>query len=146
MLEVKDKNRSAVKINLLLNNIIKDAEKEWSRYKYLVLGKSSNSYLQIRDMLKDKKNFSAINFYNIVDGALKEKENKDSEINALQHVWGYLKNESTKKEKATFLTEVEKYKNSAITLQKVKKLLLKMVSKYNIGYLLKSYYFTFEDD
>lgn len=146
MLEVKDKNRSAVKINLLLNNIIKDAEKEWSRYKYLVLGKSSNSYLQIRDMLKDKRNFSSINFYNIVDGALKEKENKDSEINALQHVWGYLKNESTKKEKATFLTEVEKYKNSAITLQKVKKSLFKMVSKYNIGYLLKSYYFTFEDD
>ncbi len=146
MLEVKDKNRSAVKINLLLNNIIKDAEKEWSRYKYLVLGKSSNSYLQIRDILKDKKNFSAINFYNIIDGALKEKENKDSEINALQHVWGYLKNESTKKEKATFLTEVEKYKNSAITLQKVKKSLFKMVSKYNIGYLLKSYYFTFEDD
>lgn len=146
MLEVKDKNRSAVKINLLLNNIIKDAEKEWSRYKYLVLGKSSNSYLQIRDILKDKKNFSAINFYNIIDGALKEKENKDSEINALQHVWGYLKNESTKKEKATFLTEVEKYKNSAITLQKVKKSLFKMVSKYNIGYLLKSYYFTFEND
>ncbi len=146
MLEVKDKNRSAVKINLLLNNIIKDAEKEWSRYKYLVLGKSSNSYLQIRDILKDKKNFSAINFYNIIDGALKEKENKDSEINALQHAWGYLKNESTKKEKATFLTEVEKYKNSGITLQKVKKSLFKMVSKYNIGYLLKSYYFTFEDD
>lgn len=146
MLEVKDKNRSAVKINLLLNNIIKDAEKEWSRYKYLVLGKSSNSYLQIRDILKDKKNFSAINFYNIIDGALKEKENKDSEINALQHVWGYLKKESTKREKATFLTEVEKYKNSAITLQKVKKSLFKMVSKYNIGYLLKSYYFTFEDD
>ncbi|MPN26610.1 hypothetical protein SDC9_174035 [bioreactor metagenome] len=77
---------------------------------------------------------------------MKEKENKDSEINALQHVWGYLKNESTKKEKATFLTEVEKYKNSAITLQKVKKSLFKMVSKYNIGYLLKSYYFTFEND
>ncbi len=41
MLEVKDKNRSAIKISLCLFPEIGALEREWSRYKYLVLGKDA---------------------------------------------------------------------------------------------------------
>ncbi|WP_236005800.1 UV DNA damage repair endonuclease UvsE [Desemzia sp. RIT 804] len=56
MLEVKDKNISAVKcINATrLDHSIKYLEKEWMRYKYLVLEYSPERYQQIRTLLKDK--------------------------------------------------------------------------------------------
>ena len=58
MLEVKDKNLSAVKCKNLTDNSLKigDLEREWSKYKYYVLSKNSNIYNEIRNQLKDKEN------------------------------------------------------------------------------------------
>ena len=57
MLEVKDKNISAIKcINCLIpGRSITDLECEWSRYKYSILEKSHKDYQRIRTLLKDKK-------------------------------------------------------------------------------------------
>src|SRR5699024_12765424 len=55
MLEVKDKNRSAEKIQLYLDQDIGAAEKLWARYKYDVMAKSLNIYHAIRNLLKDKE-------------------------------------------------------------------------------------------
>ena len=68
--------------------IIKAEKEKWSRYKYLVLGKSENAYKQIREILKDKTNFSAREFYKVIDDALTLEENIMREVNALEHVWG----------------------------------------------------------
>src|SRR5699024_10761458 len=51
MLEVKDKNRSAEKIQLYLDQDIGAAEKLWARYKYAVMAKSLNIYQAIRELL-----------------------------------------------------------------------------------------------
>lgn len=146
MLEVKDKNRSAIKINLLFDNDIKVAEKEWSRYKYLVLGKSASNYLKIREILKNKNQFKADEFYRIIDDSLLMKENVPSEVNALQHVYGYFKKMASKKEKEVFLSNLMKYQESKITLNKVKKQLRTLALKYEINYLINSYYFSSSEE
>lgn len=146
MLEVKDKNRSAIKINLLFDNDIKVAEKEWSRYKYLVLGKSASNYLKIREILKNKSQFKADEFYRIIDDSLLMEENVPSEVNALQHVYGYFKKMASKKEKEVFLSNLMKYQESKITLDKVKKQLRTLALKYEINYLINSYYFSSSEE
>ncbi|HKM02364.1 MAG TPA: UV DNA damage repair endonuclease UvsE [Bacilli bacterium] len=145
MLEVKDKNRSAVKIITYINNDHKAAEKEWSRYKYLVLGKSENAYKQIREILKDKTNFSAREFYKVIDDALTLDENMMREVNALEHVGGYFKKTATEWEKEVFRTALKAYKEQKTTLNKLKLILKKLAIKYHEHYLLNSYYFNHQD-
>lgn len=144
MLEVKDKNRSAIKISVLLSNDFKAAEKEWSRYKYLVLEKSQNAYLEIRNLLKDKEHFSVLGFYKLIDDALLLKEDKGSQINAFEHVWGYFKKQASDKEKNIYKQLLADYKKGTIDRQKVKNYLKKLAIKYHESYLLNSYYFNHE--
>lgn len=144
MLEVKDKNRSTIKINTLLTNDIKEAEKEWSRYKYLVLGKSQQSYGAIREMLKDKVNFSALSFYKTIDDALMLQEDIMREVNSLEHVGGYFKKVASEKEKQTFSKMLASYKLGDTKLSTIKNQLKKLATKYNELYLLNSYYFNHE--
>jgi UV DNA damage endonuclease len=76
MLEVKDKNLSAVKcINCTTENrSIEKLELEWSRYKQMVLKRSPQSYKAIQQLLIEHKNgYPAIEFYNLLENAL-EKE------------------------------------------------------------------------
>lgn len=56
MLEVKDKNLSAIKANNLINpkRDIKALEEEWARYKYNILEHDPNVYREVRNLLKDK--------------------------------------------------------------------------------------------
>lgn len=146
MLEVKDKNRSAIKISLLLSNDFNEAEKEWARYKYLVLGKSQGAYGEIREMLKDKENFSSFGFYKTIDDALLLEENVMREIIALEHVYGYFKKVASEKEKQSILKLINQYKNRETSLDKIKAGLKRLAKKYNESYLLSSYYFDFLSD
>ena len=74
MLEVKDKNLSAVKcINCTsINGKIGDLEDEWSRYKYIVLERLPENYIKIRKLLKDKSAYPAVAFYRLIDEALEK--------------------------------------------------------------------------
>ncbi|MDP4181402.1 MAG: UV DNA damage repair endonuclease UvsE, partial [Bacillota bacterium] len=67
MLEVKDKNLSAVKCvnSTNLNLRISALEEEWANYKYLVLSRSSKIYNEIRELLKKKSENIAIKFYTL---------------------------------------------------------------------------------
>ncbi|MBA4348062.1 MAG: UV DNA damage repair endonuclease UvsE [Clostridiales bacterium] len=90
MLEVKDKNRSAVKCVLcasLPNQYL--LETEWGRYKYAVLERSPNDYQFIRELLKDKLGDHALLFYQTVERALALSVDTGRAVNALEHVWGY---------------------------------------------------------
>jgi UV DNA damage endonuclease len=144
MLEVKDKNLSCVKcINCTTPHLnIKTLEKEWSRYKYTILERSHNSYLEIRKFLKDKKDFPAAAFYNLLEDGLKSEGDTGSYVNAALHVWGYFKNTATEKEKEYFFQHLEKFKLQETGINTVKNHLKKMAEKYKEKYLLNSYYFS----
>lgn len=143
MLEVKDKNLSAVKCHLATTTEpkIKDLEKEWSRYKYTVLERSPEIYASIRNLLKDKSSYPVIQFYRLIEAALSQDIDMNKAINSLDHVWGYLNKQATAKEKERY----RKYKADILeepkNLDRVKRFLYKLALKYNEAYLLGSLYF-----
>lgn len=146
MLEVKDKNLSAMKC---INSISKDKsitalELEWSKYKYNILEHSNLHYNKIRELLKNKKEYPVIQFYNIIEEALDMEETIGSTINAILHVWGYFKNISTENEKNKFTKLIEEYKEGKKSKNTVKRFLWKIALKYGEAYLLNSYYFDLE--
>ncbi|OCA98428.1 UV DNA damage repair endonuclease UvsE [Clostridium beijerinckii] len=143
MLEVKDKNLSAVKcINSITQNTkIKKLEEEWGRYKYKVLENSSSNYLEIRKLLKDKTQYPAVKFYNYIEDSMEEEITIGNSINTALHVWGYFKNLADDKEKMNFLKSIEDYKKGKVSIKLIKNKLFKMAVKYNELYLLNSYYF-----
>ncbi len=136
MLEVKDKNRSFIKVNQYFFSNQKIIENEWARYKYLVLKHSVKSYNDLRLLFKDNKEVDVVDFYNLVDLSLNLPNDLGAQINAAQHIWGYFKNISTKNEKTNFIKAIEDK-----DLNKANNILMKLSLKYNINYLIRSYYF-----
>lgn len=143
MLEVKDKNLSAVKCMNLISEKkeIHALEQEWSRYKYAVLEQSQSSYDAIRALLKEKSDYPATVFYWILEDTFKMEPETGNSINAAQHIWGYFKNTASEQEKKRFEKAIEEFRAGKIGLGQVKRILWKMAEKYQEPYLLDSYYF-----
>ncbi|MBP1924968.1 UV DNA damage endonuclease [Sedimentibacter acidaminivorans] len=143
MLEVKDKNLSAVKcINCTESDKnIKKLELEWAKYKYNVLEHSSQNYLEIRKILKQKTDYPVLEFYNLIEDSFIIEVSVGNTINAAQHIWGYFKNCTTEKEKNDFFKKIDNYENERISIANIKKYLFKLAIKYDQKYLLNSYYF-----
>jgi UV DNA damage endonuclease len=140
MLEVKDKNLSAMKcLNLTaIRPTILRLEQEWSRYKYWILEKSHEDYNKIRQLLKDKNSYPVIEFYKLVDHAMLAEVTPGGVINAADHVWGYFKNRADEKEKVRYSNLMKNYKAGSITH---KKFLWQLTLKYQEPYLIQSHYF-----
>lgn len=136
MLEVKDKNRSFIKINQYFFPNQKIIENEWARYKYLVLKHSVKSYNDIRLLFKDNNEVDVVAFYNLVDLSLNLPDDIGAQINAAQHIWGYFKDISTINEKNSFIQAIDDK-----DLNKANIILKRLSLKYNIKYLINSYYF-----
>ncbi len=142
MLEVKDKNCSAIKCILIARGAAaRELEHEWARYKYLVLSRSAEIYNRIREMLKSKEEAAAAGFYSLVDRARSLPENNGAEINAAQHVWGYFKKIADTAEKRRFERLLNEYRTGKSRIDALKKFLLQCARKYELPYLLQSYYF-----
>ncbi len=143
MLEVKDKNLSALKAINFLNKKenIEVLEKEWSKYKYSVLERAPLNYNHIRKLLKEKDKYPVIDFYKLIDDSQIKESRKGNEINALEHVWGYFKDIANSKEKEDIRKSIIKYKDNKISLKAIKNKLHKLAVKYKQEYLLESYYF-----
>lgn len=142
MLEVKDKNCSAIKcIHAALGVSVRELEEEWARYKYLVLSKSAAIYNDIRELLKLKKRADAIEFYGLVDRARSFPENVGAGVNAAQHVWGYFKTSASDAEKCRFERLLERCRAGRQGFPGLKKFLFQLARKYDSPYLLHSYYF-----
>lgn len=143
MLEVKDKNLSAVKCALCLddNGHISKLEKQWSLYKYLVLEKNPFGYAAIRELLKDKSAYPAIQFFEIIEASLRMADNKGFAVNAAQHVWRYFKKVCTAKEKALFEKLLKDYAAGYVAFKTIKTLLFRLSVKYKKAYLQNSYFF-----
>lgn len=143
MLEVKDKNLSAVKcINCTAEKRdIKHLEHEWSRYKYAVLEKSPYDYEKIRELLKDKSSYPAVAFYHSIEHAYEQEAVQGSCMNAALHVWGYFKSQASQAEKKRFFDLMQKQNEGNTSFLPIKRFLLGLASKYHETYLLNSYYF-----
>ncbi len=150
MLEVKDKNLSAVKCQNCIETDLKITalELEWSKYKYSVLEWSPADYRRIRQLLQDKNECPALSFYNILDTARQQPVRIGNALNAAQHVWGYFKESATQKEKADFLKHIQTCPKPDLAaeippkdLRQIKKHLYQLAVKYGQAYLLNSYYF-----
>ncbi len=146
MLEVKDKNLSAVKCILCTQpgTRANDLEEEWKRYKYKVLEKSQTAYDQIRKLLSDKTQVHPVLFYRLVEEALAGDDSSGSQINAALHVWGYFKKKATAGERARFLKLVQDVGNGYAKGEALRRMLLRMVQRYGQPYLKESYYFYLE--
>lgn len=143
MLEVKDKNLSAIKAHLATaaKPEMKNIEKEWARYKYFVLSKSPQHYQAIRTLLKDKTVYPVLEFYRLIEEALLMEPQQNIEQNAVEHVWGHLKNLATEKEKAQFQKLKDKWLADGVKTQRVKNWMRQLAVKYQEPYLLQSLYF-----
>lgn len=143
MLEVKDKNISALKVH---NTVREDAkiihlENEWARYKYLVLSKSPKNYQLIRTLLNDKRSYPVVPFYRLVDEALNTPSDFGHEVNALEHIWGYFKTSASESERKRFEKLLDDFKMTGSSLPSLKNHLYKLAQLHHETYLLQSYYF-----
>lgn len=143
MLEVKDKNLSAIKCinSISLNARAAELETEWARYKYYVLSRSARIYMEIRQLLKDKNTPAAKAFYTKVEAAMLLDEDMGAEVNAADHVWGYISKDSTNAEKNRYQKLLSGYLNKDNSIASVKRHLLTCATKRNLEYLINSYYF-----
>ncbi|MCE5188991.1 MAG: UV DNA damage repair endonuclease UvsE [Eubacteriales bacterium] len=143
MLEVKDKNRSAVKCQLCLDPPNQRLlETEWGRYKYSVLERSPQIYQEIRTMLKNKSGNLAIPFYRLVESSLAQAEDRGRSVNALEHVWGYFSDCTTPSEQRKYSVLREAYLGGDLSILPVKHHLYRLAQTYRQDYLLGSYYFS----
>jgi UV DNA damage endonuclease len=142
MLEVKDKNLSAVKcINCLrTTGPITDLEKEWARYKYEVLEHAPAIYQAIRELLKDKSAWPALAFYALIEAALQEPVTTGHAVNAAQHVWGYLKKGAVPQEIKAYGQYLARYSAGSLSLEALKRLLCKIALTQDQPYLKQSLY------
>lgn len=140
MLEVKDKNVSAIKCANYINpnGKINLLEREWGRYKYAVLERSAEKYNEIRALLKDKTAYPVTEFYRLIESAMQKEPVKGTILNAAFHVFGHFNGEVTAKEKRLF----EQYtQGETVHAARVKKLLFSIAQRRLDKYLLESLYF-----
>lgn len=145
MLEVKDKNISALKcINATRKNKdIRYLEEEWSLFKLYILQKSYKKYKKISKLLTEKSKYPVIKFYAMIEECYSLKVNKKSCIRSIEEVWKQIKDYALDNEKINFEKKFIKYKKNEISLKAMKNYLLSLSLKYNIDNLITSYYFYF---
>ena len=143
MLEVKDKNLSAIKCQNATTIAPKASllEKEWGRYKYAILERSPAIYQAIRTLLKDKEAYPVQEFYRLIDSAFAVETNPGYAENAAAHVWGYFKKQANEAERRQYEKNLSNYRNNTGTLATLKRQLFKLADKYDSEYLLQSLYF-----
>jgi UV DNA damage endonuclease len=141
MVEVKDKNLSAIKcINAIASPKIQRLEKEWGRYKYLVLEHSPIGYHEIEQLLKNKSTYPVREFYRLIDEAMRTQVKPGNAVNAAQRVWGYYKDSTDENTGLRFEKHIDKVSKGESTIP-LKRLLWKLAGIQKQKYLLNSLYF-----
>lgn len=142
MLEVKDKNLSALKcINCVEKRGIRALEIEWARHKYSILERSPGTYERIHTLLNEKAAYPAVEMYHLLEEAYRTPVQKGSAVNAAHHVWGCFKNKATQNEKNRFDRLMKKFLSDDVGLVSLKNCLNGLAKKYNEDHLLNGYYF-----
>ena len=127
MLEVKDKNLSALKcINCTNEMSIAALETEWARYKYCILERSPQHYQKIRQLLREKGSYPALKMYRSIEDSFDLQFVPGNRVNAAQHVWGYFKDKASEAERRRFQTLLQKFSSGEAGIQLVKNHLLRL--------------------
>lgn len=112
-------------------------QKLWAKNKYLVLSKSNQIYLEIRQYLKQEDvNTRVVERY--IEQAVQLPEDKGQVTNAFHHVWGYFKKNATSEEKDKFFEKLEEYGVGKTTQNEILKEIRVLLGKYPNKYLQES--------
>ncbi|WKY43637.1 UV DNA damage repair endonuclease UvsE [Eubacteriaceae bacterium ES2] len=142
MLEVKDKNLSALKcVNCTSKIGIFVLENEWAHYKYCILERSPVYYQKIRLLLNNKNSYPALEMYQMIEASFDLPITSGNGINAAQHVWGYFKKIASEAEAIRFSVLQKNFYKDEIKIAVIKRFLFRLAVKYQINYLLDGYYF-----
>lgn len=142
MLEVKDKNLSALKcIHATTPDLpVEVLEAQWARYGVLVLSHSAAIHREVSALLQDKSKAHLLEFYDLIQRALALPEDRGAQINAAEHVWGHERDAAQPAETKRYQRLLEEYRRSG-TLAPLKRHLLRMASQQGVHRLLWSLYF-----
>lgn len=138
MLEVKDKELSALKCIYATRetNPISVKTNQWAKYKYAVMEKNYSSYVEISKLVN--ANVTMASIYEKIDACLNLPFDAGNFVNTAQHVYGYVKNHVSDKEKKNFQILLEDPEKNMVA---IKRNLKRLCEKYAVKYLLDSYYF-----
>ena len=119
--------------NMSNKNIKKECEELWAKNKYYVLSKSHKIYLEIREYLKEKE-VDILILNEKIQKARDVKENKKDFTNAILHIWGYFKKQSSEIEKQELFNILEEYmkgkNNQEYVIEYINILLTRYPNKY----------------
>ncbi len=147
MLEVKDKNLSALKCSLCTRGAPPGAlQAEWARYKYAVLERSPAAAANLRALWRTGKRPDPVVFYRMIESALHTPGHRGRAANALEHAWGYFKKDASAAEQKRFFSLLSRYLAGGATLVQIKTYLFRLAQKYDTDYLLDSYYFVLRSE
>ena len=112
-------------------------QKLWAKNKYLVLSKSNQIYLEIRQYLKQEDvNTRVVERY--IEQAAQLPEDTGQVTNAFHHVWDHFKKHATPEEKYKFLAKLEEYRDGKTTQNEILKEIRVLLGKYPNKYLQES--------
>lgn len=135
MLEVKDKNRSAVKVSQLLEPDQDILKQEWMRYRFDVLARSSMTASLIQSWFDAGKVIDAPAFYQHIETCMKQPPNQKQA--ALQEMWKIVADYASKKEQAAYLQLCQQENG----IQRRTAFLNRLATKYEIKVVTDSYFF-----
>ena len=111
----------------------KECEELWAKNKYYVLSKSHKTYLDIREYLKEKE-VDILVLNEKIQKVRDMKESKKDFRNAILHIWGYFKKQSSEIEKQELFNILEEYmkgkNNQKYVIEYINTLLKKYPNKY----------------
>ena len=114
-------------------NIKKECEELWAKNKYYVLSKSHKTYLEIREYLKEKE-VDILVLNEKIQKVRDMKESKKDFRNAILHIWGYFKKQSSEIEKQELFNILEEYmegkNNQEYVIEYINILLTRYPNKY----------------
>ena len=118
-------------------NIKKECEELWAKNKYYVLSKSHKAYLEIREYLKEKE-VDILILNEKIQEVRAVKESKKDFRNAILHVWGYFKKQSSEIEKQELFNILEEYMKGKNNQEDVIEYINYLLRKYPNKYLQES--------
>lgn len=111
----------------------KECEELWAKNKYYVLSKSHKTYLDIREYLKEKE-VDILVLNEKIQKVRDMKESKKDFRNAILHIWGYFKKQSSEIEKQELFNILEEYmegkNNQEYVIEYINTLLTRYPNKY----------------
>lgn len=143
MLEVKDKNLSALKCIHCIFPVNKASilEREWIKYKYMVLEKSPNIYEKIKNSLTCIGEYPVVSFYKDIETALQNEYAIKNSLSAAIHIWESFNTSSTEKDNNSFSKVLMSFKQGKTSLTAIKNFLWRFAVKSGDESILGSYYF-----